>query len=372
MKDGWNNLFEQVKAKEILTRIIESKRIPHAFIFYGQEGVGKFFTAIQFAKLINSNYDYHSNETIWKRISALQEPYIKLILPLPRGKGETGDDSATEKLSNEVIELIREEIQKKSLNPYYKINIENANLIKISSIRDIRKFVNINIDEMEYRFIIISDAHLMNEQAQNALLKNLEEPPEGIIFILLTSDKNKLLPTIQSRCWQIQFGPLSELAIKEILESYFSIKREIVEKVIPFVEGSPLNAIDLIQNDFENGLQRTVSFLRYSLAKRYNSAYRELIAFKENNEDYSIKILIMLIKIWLNDVIKNKYTINNEYYFNDYRETFIKFNAKFQKISISNIYQTLESLDNYVNRNLNLNVLYLNLIFEVASLSIRI
>jgi len=372
MNHNWDALFEQIKAKEILTRIIESRRVPHAFLFYGQEGVGKFFSAIQFAKLLNSNHDSPTNETIYKRISALQEPYVKLILPLPRGKGETSDDSAIDKLSSDIIESIQEEVQKKRINPYYKINIENANLIKISSIRDVRKFVNINIDEMEYRFIIIYDAHLMNEQAQNALLKNLEEPPEGIIFILLTSDKNKLLPTIQSRCWQIQFEPLSEEAIKEILESYFFIKKEIIEKVIPFVEGSPLHAIDLIQNDFENGLERTVSFLRFSLAKRYNSAYRELIAFTEYNENNSIKILIMLIKKWLNDIIKNKYSITNGYYFNDYKETLFKFNSKFQKVSISKIFQILESMENNIDRNLNLNVLYLNLIFEIASLSIRI
>jgi DNA polymerase-3 subunit delta' len=372
MMDVWNKLFEQVKVKEILTRIFDSRRVPHAFLFYGQEGVGKFFTAIQFAKLLNSKHDQSTNEIIGKRISALQEPFIKLILPLPRGKSETGDDSSTEKLSNDIIESILEEVGKKRLNPYYRINIENANTIKINSIRDIKKFVNINIDEMEYRFIIISDAHLMNEQAQNALLKNLEEPPEKIIFILITSDKNKLLSTIQSRCWQIQFEPLSNVAIKEILESYFFIKKEIVEKVIPFVEGSPLDAIDLIQNDFEIGLEKTVSFLRYSLAKRYNSAHRELIAFSENNVDNSLKILIILIKKWLNDIIKNKYSVNNGYYFNDYKETLFKFNSKFQNVSISKIFQILESIENYNDRNLNLNVLYLNLIFELASLSIRI
>jgi len=55
----------------------------------------------------------------------------------------------------------------------------------------------------------------MNDQAQNALAKNLEEPPEGIIFILITSNKDKLLQTIQSRCWQINFEPylLSSLKI---------------------------------------------------------------------------------------------------------------------------------------------------------------
>jgi len=371
MNNVWSSLFEQEKAKEILTRIFNSKRVPHAFLFYGQEGVGKFFTAIQFAKLMNSNLDPSIKLNIEKRISTLQEPYIKLILPLPRGKSESGDDSSTEKLSNDIIESILEEMQKKRLNPYYKINIENANVIKISSIREIRKFVNIIIDEMEYRFIIISDAHLMNEQAQNALLKNLEEPPERIIFILISSNKNKLLPTIQSRCWQIQFEPLSKSAVKEILGTYFSIQRDIVEKVIPFAEGSPLNAIDLIQNDFEIGLERTVSFLRYSLAKRYNSAYREVMAFSENNADNSLKILVMLIKKWLNDIVKNKHSINEEYYFIDYKETLLKFNSKFQNVSISKIFQILESLENNVDRNLNLNVLLLNLIFELASFSIR-
>ena len=149
-----------------------------------------------------------SSEKIIKRIEQLSEPYIKYIIPLPRGKGESDSTSPTEKLTPDEIDLIKEQLPK-------------ANNIKISSIRNIKKYLSLDYSEFAQRFIVISDSHLMNEEAQNALLKNLEEPPENVIFILCTSQVSKLRRTITSRCWRINFDPLSEQEISEILKKYF-------------------------------------------------------------------------------------------------------------------------------------------------------
>jgi DNA polymerase-3 subunit delta' len=67
----------------------------------------------------------------------------------------------------------------------------------------------------------------MNEEAQNALLKNLEEPPEKVIFILITSQVSKLRRTIISRCWRINFDPLSEEDIAKVLVSYFKVDQSL-------------------------------------------------------------------------------------------------------------------------------------------------
>ena len=370
MNEIWDVIFEQNQAKEILTKICNSRRVPHAFLFYGKEGVGKFFTAIQFAKLLNEQTDSARSRAVIKKISTLQEPYIKLIIPLPRGRGETGEDSATEKLSKEILEQITTEIRSKIFNPYYKIKVEDANSIKINSIREIKKFVNTSVDEIAYRFIILLDAHMMNEQAQNALLKNLEEPPEGIIFILITSDKEKMLPTIQSRCWEIDFEPLSVKSVQNILIKYFLIVSDLAEKISHFSEGTPLTCLDMINVDFDKILEKTVSFLRFAIAKRYNSAYSELISFINEESNGSIKILTRLIKSWLNDVVRNKYSIS-DYYLGNYIDTFEKFNARFSQTNIYNIFSMLDNLDVNQNKNLNLNIACLNLIFELASISIR-
>ena len=370
MNEIWDVVFEQVKAKEILTNIYKGKRVPHAFLFFGPEGVGKFFTALQFAKLINTSKDEYHQQVVLKKISSFQEPYIKLVLPLPRGKGENAEDSATEKLSKEIIDLINEETKSKIENPYHRISIDNANTIKINSVREIRKYITTTTDEISYRFILILDAHKMNETAQNALLKSLEEPPEGIVFIFITSDKEKLLPTIQSRCWQVNFEPLSFDSVAKILINNFTIEKELAEKVAKFSEGSPLTALDLINNQFENILTRTISILRFSLAKKYHSAYKELAEFLKNNSEQSINILARMIKTWLNDVIKNRHSIFN-YYFSEYAETLSKFNTRFTNTDINKIFYSIDNLERLQTKNVNLNVVSLNLIFEIASLSIR-
>lgn len=365
-----SEVVEQEKAKDILGRICESRRVPHAFLFYGKEGVGKFNTAIQFVKMLNSkNSQTDSGDIVLHKISSLQEPYVKLIFQLPRGKGEGADDSSFEKLSKDVVENIAIELKNKSANPYYKIIIEEANTIKISSIREIRKFISIQLDEIEYRAVIILDAHLMNDQSQNALLKNLEEPPEGIIFILITSDKDKLLHTIQSRCWIIDFEPLTEPSIAKILRKHFQIDEELSAKVSHFADGSVTEAVTLASSEFESTLEKTISVLRYSLAKRYNSAFKELVSFLNENSDDAIRLLIRMIKTWIGDVVKNKFEREN-YYFEKYTDTMVKFNARFGSVNLSKIYSILDMLDDNYSKKVNLNVLSLNLIFELSSLSI--
>ncbi len=370
MNQLWDKIQGQIRVKEILVKICESRRVPHAFLFCGNDGVGKFFTAIQFACILNQKSDQTKSDSIFHKITALQEPYLKLIIPLPRGKGETGDDNATEKLSKEILLNIAEEIGEKSKNPYHKILIEDANNIKINSIREITKFVNTTIDELGYRFVIIEDAHLMNDQAQNALLKNLEEPPEGIIFILLTTNKNKLLQTIQSRCWQINFEPLSAELIKAILIKYFFIGQEIASRISIFSEGSVTSALNLLNTDFNILLENTISFLRFSLGKKYNLAYKELNIFLKESPNGSIKLIAKLIRIWFNDVIRNKYS-SLEYFFVDYKETLEKFNERFNKTKVLKIFNSIDKLEECEDRNINLNVVCLNLIFEIASISIR-
>lgn len=366
----WEQVPEQKKAKEILNLFLENRRVPHAFIFSGPDGVGKFFTTISFCKMMY----YVQGETIYnnaiKKLNSLQEPVIKYICPLPRGKGEEADYSSFEKLNPDQLETYQTEIQKKINNPFYKINLEDANTIKISSIRDIKKFISTSYDEYPFRFILIDDAHLMNEQSQNALLKTLEEPPEGFFFFLLTSQKDKLLQTIISRCWNIEFAPLSHFAVKNILEKYYKIEPTIAEKAAIFSEGSVNNAVYLINNNISQMLENVISILRYSIGRRYYSAFKELYNSVNDQSLDELKFVIRLIKIWLNDIIKKRYSIS-DFYFNEFAETIEKFNDKYGNSRVDILYNKLSSLEDYCSMNLNLNVLIMNLIFELRGLTLR-
>ncbi|MCX7876294.1 MAG: hypothetical protein N2321_09030 [Melioribacteraceae bacterium] len=361
-------VIEQNKVKSELEKIILSRRVPHAFIFNGQEGVGKFNTAIQFIKEFITNYN---DESILKKYEELQEPYIKLIFPMPRAKNEQADDSPLDKLSKEQLKELQEKIFEKSKNPYIPFLIENANQIRINSIRDIKKFSNLSSKDLP-RFVIIIDAHLMNEQAQNALLKTLEEPPSDIYLILITTNLESLLTTVQSRCRIINFEPLSEHAVSEILIKYFEISDKLAKNVSKFSFGSFTQALKLANYELDKMLELTIDFLRNAFTmNRYFSASNNLKIFLEEFGEEQIPFFINLVKLWLIDAIRNKKGINN-YSFEKYSETFKKFNTKYPNANLDKLIYSLDTLENYYKRNLNLNVFFLSLIFEINSVVKRI
>jgi DNA polymerase-3 subunit delta' len=363
-------IFGQKKALNILHKFSQSGKIPHALLFNGRDGIGKYFAAREFVKFINTSENEERKIVVDKKISNLSEPYLKYIMPLPRGKNETGDDSPTSKLTNDTLEEIRSEIKKKIENPYHKISIDKANIIKISSIREINKFISFNYDDIKYRVIIIDHAHLMNPESQNALLKNLEEPPPGVLFILLTSAINRLLPTIISRCWQVNFEPLQTDEIKAVLIEHFKIDENISKKAAIFSNGSINTALQLIENDIEQLIDKTIFIIRYAAAKRYSAAYQELLKLLKISPTTRLPLIISMFIKWFDDAVKNKYNYN-DYYFENHLETIITFNSKFKHVNIKSLIQKLDELQSMQERNVGLNLIAVNIILELASIRLR-
>ncbi len=363
----WEGIAGQDKVKELLTSFINTDRIPHALLFQGNEGVGKDYVSIKFADALNLSYSSNNTSFISKQIASLREPYIKFIYPLPRGKNETESDDPYEKLSVDEIDNIREELGKKAGNPYYQISLSNANAIKINSIRDIKKFLSLEFTDLKYRVVIISNAHLMNEPSQNALLKNLEEPPSGVVFILTTSQPSRLRETILSRCWIINFGPLSKENVVQILINRFSIENSLAEEVALFSGGSLTKALTLLNNDFKELKDKTFRILRYSFGAKFHSALSEFDQLMVNNDKEGIRIIIEMIITWLNDLQRFKH-IQSDYFFVDYAETFEKFNSRYPKNEINHIITKLDQLSSSIGNNVNTKIICLDLVFLLSSI----
>lgn len=372
MKDeNWNGIYGQESVKTLLNSLISSEKIPHAFLFKGNDGIGKEYTAIRFAQAINlQNLPQDKREHILKLIGNLNEPYIKYIFPLPRGRNETESSGPLEKLSQEENDLIKEELEAKIKNPYHHIKIPKANQIKISSIRDIRKFLSMDYSDLKFRFVVISSAHLMNEEAQNALLKNLEEPPEGIIFILSTPFPEQLRETIRSRCWLINFQPLAINDVETILTNHFNLDKESARSAALFSNGSVTEAVNLLQHDLKLLKEKTILILRYSFGRRFHSALEEFNSVLSEQGSESFKILILMIISWLNDLQKFRAGLS-DYFFDDYQETFRKFDLKFSDVELNDIVFKLDKSASLLKNNINLSTLTLNTITELSRLTLR-
>lgn len=358
----------QSKVVQILEKIVSSKQIPHAFLFTGPQNVGQHFSARQLLKSIVITDE--TEQSVELKIDKLEDPFIKYVIPLPRGKGETPNDKPYSKLSVNDLEHIALEIKEKSDNPYYEIKIDNANRIKINSIRDIKKNLSINYGDLRYRMIIIEDAHLMSKEAQNALLKSLEEPPEGIIFILISHKPEFLLPTIYSRCWEVLFTSLSNDILEEILVTKFNVESSIASEISPFAEGSIHTATELLNYGFDQITELSINIIRYSLGRRYNTAIN---LFHNGIAEYSkdiIPIILTLIISWFNDVQKDRAGIDQLHFVKN-SDTIKKFNLKFSDSEIDEIVFDLNHLKDMLDLNINLNLIVLNIIFRIASIGIR-
>jgi len=369
--ENWNGIYGQDSVKKLLNVLIDSDKIPHAFLFKGNDGVGKDFLAIRFAQGLNARYSNHDSfPHVNQLIRNLNEPYIKYIFPLPRGKNETESSGPYEKLSQEDNELIKEEINEKIKNPYHRINIPRAKQIKISSIRDIRKFLSMDYSDVKYRFILISSAHMMNEEAQNAILKNLEEPPEGTIFILTTPFPEQLRETIRSRCWIINFQPLKTKEVEDVLVTNFNIERKDAKTVAPFSNGSISEAINLLHQEMTVLKEKTILILRYSFGRRYHSALEEFNSATGEQGSEAYKILLLMIISWLNDLQKYRAGLDN-YFFDDYAETLHKFDIRFSDVKLNEMVYKLDKFISLLKNNINLNTLSLNIITELSLLTQR-
>ena len=221
----WNNIIAQHDVIEKLKAVFLSHKTAHAYLFEGIDGVGKDAVAIEFAKLLNCTQLINGNEACdkcdsCKKISSFRSEYFKLICALPAPKSDDSDSDPVDKLAASDFDEYMEQLAFKSENPYHRIDLPNANNIRINSIRDLVSKIYLSAPKGKTKVFLISEADKMKQEASNALLKILEEPPKNSIIILTTSKVNSLPQTIIGRCQRIHFESLAE---KDIISKVIGI-----------------------------------------------------------------------------------------------------------------------------------------------------
>ncbi len=209
----------QIKIWNRLQKIVSSKHIGNAYLFSGAPGCGKEGIALKFAQLLNCNGQ--SNNICGQcpscmRFLNLQHENLKLIFPLPTNKSAVNKKNI--EIDNKDLDLVTHSIGEKSKDPFFKIQIPNANRILIQSIRRLRKSLYLKSTLLGRRTVIIFDAHFLSKgkgETGNAFLKLLEEPPRNTTIILVTDHAELLFATITSRCQRIIFPRLKNKYIKK-------------------------------------------------------------------------------------------------------------------------------------------------------------
>lgn len=209
--------------KKYLTNSLTNNNVLHAYIFTGIVGLGKFLFARDFAKGILCNNSLLDKCNCKSCISFNSDNHPDFYIIEPEG------NSISEEGLRGNSKLVTEGKTKKQ------------GVIKIEQIRNIQITVYEKPIISNKKVYVINNSDKMTTQAQNALLKTLEEPPGYVTFILITSNEKLLLPTITSRCNIIKFNPITS----EELQGYFD---DVPLDILKLANGSIGNVINLKEN----------------------------------------------------------------------------------------------------------------------------
>ncbi len=379
---AWNQLINHERIKKILQHAIIENRMPGAYCFSGEEGIGKDALAIEFARTVNC-YNPIINDKIidscgqcksCRLFDELQHPNLLFITALPSGTAAEGrSDSPLDKLTTSQIDQIKEQLSIKAENPYHQINIPKSNTIKISSIRQIKKKLTLSASHAGRRVVIISKADAMTPEAANAFLKTLEEPHENITIILTTSKQEALLPTIMSRCQLIRCEPLGTSEISQFLIDNYNLDGEKAETVANFARGSLVRAIEFLDDDVQLLRDNVVDMLRVSMKR--NTFRIDLMGFideivKEKDKS-RVEMALTMLMLWFRDASAYQKT-NSEsaIIFKDQAEPIIKFTNYF-KNDISLAVEAVEESIQLINRNVQLQLIFISLFIKLRNIFLK-
>ena len=191
-----------------------------------------------------------------------------------------------------------------------KVTHEKPNTISIDDIREqVNHDIVIKPYSSRYKIYIIADADMMTVQAQNAILKTIEEPPEYAVIMLLTENAETLLPTIRSRCVMLKLRNIKDQLVKKYLMEQMEIPDYKADVCVAFAQGNMGKAIMLATSEHFNEIKEEAVHLLRNINEMDLSdlieAVKRCMSYKLEISDY-----MDVIAIWYRDVLIYKATRN--------------------------------------------------------------
>jgi DNA polymerase-3 subunit delta' len=252
------------RVRKILDGYLE-RNVP-SLLFTGPPGTGKEYAAIDFARRILCERDVPCDMTGdvpgdicdgCFKMTRLEHPGLQIVYPTPtQGPAEKADDDAAD------IGKVLDEKRKDIFGDY---RFTKKVSIRIARARATIQRANTKPFGCSHNIFILADAHTMREEAQNALLKLVEEPPERSILIWITHNPDAILYTIRSRCQHVRFAPLKTKTVERILTDYYGIDEASARKAANLSQGSIKRAGEMLTADADEDKDPAYDFLAHVL-----------------------------------------------------------------------------------------------------------
>ncbi len=325
---GFKDIIGQEQIKEHLQNALAAGKVSHAYIINGEKSSGKEFIAKVFA----------------------------MALQCERGEAEPCQEcrSCRQALSGNQPDIIR-------------VTHEKPNTISVDDIRtQVNGDVAIKPYSSPHKIYIVNEAEKMTPQAQNAILKTLEEPPAYVVILLLTTNINALLPTILSRCVVLNMKPVADAKVRSFLMEELQVPDYKADVCVAFARGNIGKAKALASSeDFENVKNEALSLLKYI----QDMELYEMVAAIKKIGEYKLEVndYFDIMAIWYRDVLLFKATNDANHLV--FREELGAIRKCAQRSSYEGIETVIRALDKAKHR-LDANVNF-DLVMELLFLTIR-
>lgn len=254
---------------------------------------------------------------------------------------------------------------------FYRIKKkENKKNISIEQIRKLRESLSLHSFIGSYKIALIEEAQLLTEEANNALLKTLEEPTKETVIVLLVTNLNTLPKTIVSRCQIIRFLPVSK---KEILK-FSTFQKKISDDdrnlIVPLSQGRPGIVINFLKHpekltEYQERVQRFIEILKSNFQKRWqiiNQLMPQGIKFSEFQEDFQDLVFVwnsvirdlLLIKNHLSSLIVNVFL----------KEELERLEERYPLVKLKEIFEEIDQTKKYLSWNVNPKLAMENLVLK--------
>jgi DNA polymerase-3 subunit delta' len=269
--------------KQRLMQQINQGRISHAQLFLGPEGSGNLALALAYATYVSCENRGEEDScgvcASCRKYDKLAHPDLHLVFPVNSNK-----PSEQRPLSDTFIQPFRQAIQRNAyLNLFEWMEIlgmdnKQGNINTEEGLEIIRK-LSLKAFESPFKIMLIWMAERMNGHCANRLLKILEEPPEGTLFLLVVEQADQLLPTILSRTQLVKVPALEEEDLMDYLRTHHQQSQEAARETARLSDGNLNEALRLLSND--EGEKQNQELFQQWMRYCYKASMPELIAFTD-------------------------------------------------------------------------------------------
>ncbi len=367
-------MFRQVVGQDrvitLLQRAITTGRVAQAYLFYGNDGVGKFMTALLFGMALNC---YQTGDHIpcgecnsCRKFHHLDHPDFVYLYPTVKLETKENSDELKGKIQKELDAYLETRIERPWEEYYFSKRAE----IRKESVEKLQRRFELNLHEARYRVCIIENADLMNTSTANALLKTLEEPPAYSVIILTTEKVSDILPTIISRCQQVYFPPLSRYAIEHLLIDKFNTEVQTARTSAHISNGNFKIAYKLSTETVSEARHNALDLFQMALQDQEYEFYRKVNKIgRDTMSSALLDDIINYLAILVNDLLISKYNPNAVTNI-DQREALAlaRYNNPLLEEQAPNFLSILEDLHRNLAGHVNLQMVIIKLFHSLRNL----